>query len=363
MQIAEQEHGRRKNDPPVGGRFLERMKAELDLAIVTIFGVTAGVVIFGFAIFRLLTGHVLGATVDALIAFGIGANVLYAWRTEDVARAGAAFIGFAGMSCVASGLVYGGTAAYWAFLVLSVSFVATRPRPALICSAVLIIAISVQSSLFENRPEQFIFFSTASLVALFAWIFNVRYDAQRRELEALALRDPLTSAGNRRAMRHALTRSVLWSSRKRTPAVLAVLDLDHFKTINDRFGHEVGDSVLVGFADMIRGRLRKDDGFFRLGGEEFVVLLPATTLGEALPVIDVLHRRVADRMTVRGVSITVSVGVAELRLGEDWAAWLRRADEALYRAKEAGRNAVIVDGMSDALVGARPPTPATEVGL
>ena len=159
--------------------------------------------------------------------------------------------------------------------------------------------------------------------------------------------DPLTRAGNRRRMRQALIETVSSVRSTDRPALLAVLDLDRFKAVNDAYGHEMGDKVLVKFADIIRSRLRSNDGFYRLGGEEFVVLLRATSMEEGRPVLEDLRRLVKDGMQTISMSVTVSIGAVSMSGSDDWSAWLRQADAAMYQAKEAGRNRVVIHDMAE----------------
>ncbi|MDX1569464.1 MAG: GGDEF domain-containing protein [Xanthomonadales bacterium] len=323
---------------------LGRLQQEFDLAILTVFGGISAIAVAGFAVYRFLTGSIIGGVVDCGITLGLGAVVVYGWRGNNVGRAGAIFVGFAVMACLASAFVFGGTSTYWAFLVLSISFVVTGVRIALVANIVLIVAIAAQPALFSNLPERMIFAVTALLVTAYGWIFKSRYDTQRRALEAMATQDPLTHAGNRRIMNQHLANAVqARNSPGRTPAVLAVLDLDRFKQVNDTLGHEAGDRVLVRLAEIVRERLRRSDGLYRLGGEEFVVLLNDTTLTEARPVLDDLHRLFGEAMQGTATPVTVSIGAAALWDDEEWEHWLRRADEAMYRAKQLGRDRVEVD--------------------
>jgi diguanylate cyclase (GGDEF)-like protein len=175
-------------------------------------------------------------------------------------------------------------------------------------------------------------------VSFLAWILGNRTEAQRLQLEQLATRDALTGVHNRRALTEELALATEAFARGAPPAAIVVLDLDHFKRINDEFGHEAGDRVLVAFADCARAHVRSIDRLFRLGGEEFVLLLARAPASGLRPFTDTLRERV--RASLRGPDgpVTVSAGVAMLRTGEGWEAWLRRADAALYRAKAAGRD-------------------------
>jgi diguanylate cyclase (GGDEF)-like protein len=149
-------------------------------------------------------------------------------------------------------------------------------------------------------------------------------------LEELNRTDPLTGAGNRRALDEALAHELARAARDGGPLTLALLDLDHFKAFNDRFGHPAGDRLLAGAVAAWRPLLRAVDTLSRFGGEEFAVLLPRCEPAEAVAILDRLRPEL-------GEGQTFSAGLAEWRPGEDPDALVRRADEALYDAKAAGR--------------------------
>jgi len=137
--------------------------------------------------------------------------------------------------------------------------------------------------------------------------------------------------------------------RSLTPLAAALLDLDHFKQINDRFGHAKGDEVLAAVGAALRSCLRASDFAGRFGGEELLVLLPETTAQEALALTERIRDMIAS-IRVQGVerAITVSIGVADLiQHGGDASGLLRQADRALYTAKATGRNRVVIAGADD----------------
>ena len=158
-----------------------------------------------------------------------------------------------------------------------------------------------------------------------------------------ALIDPLTGLPNRAAWSERLDYEVnAWHQRGNSLS-LAMLDLDHFKRINDGYGHLAGDKVLKIIANVLSKRLRPTDFIARFGGEEFVLLMPDSTLADALAVGEVLREAIAAcpfHFKGEPVTITVSMGVAQFQPGERSDLALKRADEALYRAKAAGRNQV-----------------------
>ena len=162
------------------------------------------------------------------------------------------------------------------------------------------------------------------------------------ELRNLAVTDTLTGVWNRRHGTELLTADL--SARRPGQALsLLMLDIDHFKTINDTFGHQAGDHVLIEIASRLRRSLRGSDMVARWGGEEFVVLLRDCALPDALRLAEDIRAAIAELPFGAMGSLTVSVGVAEARAGEDLTTWLERADQALYRAKRSGRNEVAAD--------------------
>ena len=180
------------------------------------------------------------------------------------------------------------------------------------------------------------------LLALGMGLILMAGDRLRAEFEHLASHDSLTQVLTRRVFMDACTQELARCRRHGRSMALLLLDLDHFKTVNDTHGHQMGDRVLVNFAQRITGLLRRPDQLARFGGEEFVLLLPETTQEEAVVVAQRILQRVAE--PVDGLpSITASIGLATNRPDEEQVdALLARADRALYKAKDEGRNRVEV---------------------
>ena len=163
------------------------------------------------------------------------------------------------------------------------------------------------------------------------------------ELLKLAVTDPLTGAFNRRHFMEELHREMARSDRYDTPFSLIMLDIDHFKNVNDRFGHETGDRVLEELVILIRKRIRTSDILARWGGEEFLIMLANTHLSRATPLAKALLKQMRDLPVPEIGSLTASFGVTQYRGGENADALLTRVDNLLYRAKQKGRARVIHD--------------------
>nr|WP_320147002.1 diguanylate cyclase [uncultured Anaeromusa sp.] len=160
--------------------------------------------------------------------------------------------------------------------------------------------------------------------------------------EYLSHRDVLTGAFNRFFFQKRIEEEISWSERYQEPVSMMMLDLDYFKRINDTWGHPVGDLVLKELAQVIRGLIRKTDFLVRLGGEEFIIVMPQTNGDEVLRAAEKIRILLEQhRYPVVG-QVTVSIGVAEHMEGETLDSWYGRVDCAMYQAKESGRNCVKV---------------------
>ena len=175
-------------------------------------------------------------------------------------------------------------------------------------------------------------------------MYPLRNALAYRQAVEMAMRDPLTGAFNRRALDNALDREVELARRQNLPLSLIVIDIDHFKRINDAHGHAFGDDVLVAVSQTIANAIRRCDLFFRFGGEEFVVLASHASEDGAALLAERVRESIAAINLVRGqeVQVTVSAGIADLRAGDDGRSLFGRADDALYEAKIAGRNRCII---------------------
>ena len=193
-------------------------------------------------------------------------------------------------------------------------------------------------------------FASNLLFAVFAVLATlgvvwIEIEQLQADLARLAMIDPLTAILNRRAFMLEYEREVSRCKREQTGLALAIFDLDHFKDVNDTYGHLVGDQVLRQVADTLRASLRGHDVLGRYGGEEFALLMPGTDTSAAMAGTERARLAVGERPIEAGrisIPVTVSAGVAVYGLdGSDWESLLRSADAALYEAKRGGRNRVV----------------------
>jgi diguanylate cyclase (GGDEF)-like protein len=168
----------------------------------------------------------------------------------------------------------------------------------------------------------------------------------QERLSDLAVRDPLTGLFNRRFMEETLERELAQATREGTPLSLVIMDIDHFKQLNDTYGHPAGDYALKALTRLLRVRMRRGDVACRYGGEEFVAILPGATIATAVARADSWRRAFQDlhlEFEGRMIRSTLSAGIAEFpRHGRSGQELLFQADSALYQAKRSGRNRVSI---------------------
>jgi len=178
--------------------------------------------------------------------------------------------------------------------------------------------------------------ATSAFSAIFIRVISV----QQKRMHALAVTDPLTGLANRTLFDASIEQAVAQYRRTSMPMTLVTLDLDHFKSINDTLGHSAGDGVLREMGELMRKRVRRSDKAFRMGGEEFLVLLYNSDADNGRRYAEELRGAVESHAFFEHHPVTASLGVATLLPGEEGKAWMKRADDNLYRAKEQGRNRV-----------------------
>ncbi|TCS41380.1 sensor domain-containing diguanylate cyclase [Reinekea marinisedimentorum] len=161
-------------------------------------------------------------------------------------------------------------------------------------------------------------------------------------LEEIASKDPLTELYNRRAFNVFAEKEMSRAARHDSPASLIVIDIDHFKNINDNYGHDVGDTVLSRMAHLLMRYTRKENVVCRWGGEEFIILIAEANLDVAQNIAESLREKIAGEAFGPLKQVTVSAGVSSYKVGESLKDWVHRADLALYEAKALGRNCVRV---------------------
>lgn len=328
-------------------RLLTRLRNDFQLSIITLMGLFGIIGISPYAVYRLLTGNYLVGVADTIIVLSTVFAVLYAWIARDTVKPGIYLATVFSVNATLVVINLGVNGLFWIYPLILFNFFMVSPGKALLATALVLVSLAghallIPGSVFESHYQMVSFLVTGLMASVLSFIFAFRTRNQRDQLQLLAIHDPLTGARNRRAMNEELKTAMASHRRHSDSYGLLVMDLDHFKQINDRFGHHVGDQVLVAFVELIKRYCRKDDRLFRFGGEEFLLLLPSTDAEGLRAAAQNLLNKVATELKSPGGAVTVSIGGAVLHGGEHWESWLQRADECMYRAKSEGRNRVVI---------------------
>lgn len=322
---------------------LNRLKNDFQLSIISLMGLFGVLGITPYAVYRLSEHNWVVGIADCVIVLSTLLAVGHAWRTGDTVKPGLWVSIIFSIAATVITIKLGVNGLFWIYPLILFNFFMVTPGKALLTMAGVLGALVGYASIhpgtvFDSHYQMVSFLVTTGMASILAFIFAYRTRNQRDQLQRLASKDPLTGARNRRAMSEELQMAVAAKQRSNTDFGVLAMDLDHFKQINDRFGHHVGDRVLTEFASLVKSHSRKQDRLYRLGGEEFLLLLPDTDSAGLQAAAEHLLQQVNQGLSSPGGAVTVSIGGANLQHEESWESWLHRADQQLYAAKHGGRN-------------------------
>lgn len=314
---------------------------KFQLGLVYLFAFLAVVGIGPFIYFRYAQGELPHALLDLAIVGAAVASALYArWKGEATPAILNFAAGFYTLGAIAVVHFNNPIFVFWMFPTILANFFLLRPTHAIFLNLFAIALIVPVAWKLERTLDTFAMMSSLFFVSIMAYLFARLTEGQRKRLEIFASQDPLTMLGNRRSMDEELRLCAEDFARYQIPATLIVFDLDKFKAINDKFGHSIGDKVLVDVGNLVRARLRKTDRAFRFGGEEFVILVRNTKLEDAAIIAEKIREQIVSQINGPKGKITASFGCASIKPEETCEQWFVRADRAMYQAKEKGRNCV-----------------------
>lgn len=321
---------------------LSDSKNKFQRGMVYLFAILTGLVVAPFCVIRALNSEYLNALIDLAIVVVSVSSAIYTWRHGEVTK----------VISIVTSLLYSAGAVivahlndpifvFWLFPALLANVFLLNATPALSANVLAIAAIIPIALQLPSITATLAMLASLLMCASMAYLFALLTHRQHLQLQSIATQDPLTLLGNRRSMDEELQLSIEDFARNQTPATLIVLDLDFFKMVNDKFGHNVGDGVLVELATLLKKRVRRTDRIFRFGGEEFVVLARNTPLKDALQIAEQLRARIEAEIKDPEGALTASFGCAQLLPEENSEDWFVRADKAVYQAKQQGRNCVV----------------------
>ena len=313
---------------------MKRTNEEYILLALCVAGILG---IFPFVIIRILRSELLNAALDGTLVLGVIAIGLYVWKTRSVRVPSIILTIFYLFGMVAIVNINGISLIYWAFPTMTGAYFLLKPKEAVFANVIALL-------LFMPLLLQLDFIGFLSILItlvlnnIFSFIFSRTMHIHQAILTAQATRDSLTGAGNRWLFDENILECIAQKRRNHENVAMIMLDIDHFKKINDEFGHLTGDEVLVKLKGMLRSRLRESDGLYRIGGEEFAILLKRTDGKAAVALAEKLRLMVENSDLLPERTVTISLGVAQCRTDDNARSWLKRADRVLYQAKNTGRN-------------------------
>lgn len=318
------------------------MQRTTEESILMSFSYGGAISILPFAVLRFIQGELIVGLVDSTLILGMLFLGTYVYITHKTKAASLILTVFAlaGMTVVVH--LKGPSVVFWAYPTMVAVYFILPPRMAI--KLTLLAAVAMAPALFDKM--EFTAFITVGITLVvnnvFAFLFAKRMQRQQSQLTQLIRLDPLTGVGNRRALNDKLDDIIAINNRQQQLVSLLVLDVDYFKRINDNYGHTVGDQVLIKLTEIINARIRETDYLYRFGGEEFVVVLTGTDEKIALKISEQLRKLVEEADILEGMTVTASIGVAEIIKGDNVDSWIDRGDRAMYHAKETGRNRVCI---------------------
>ncbi|MDY0250999.1 MAG: GGDEF domain-containing protein [Pseudomonas sp.] len=321
---------------------IKRLRYNFQLSIITFMGAFGIFSLTPYAIYRAYHANYTVAIADSFAIFSIIIAVIYAWITNNTVRPGLYLsIVFSATAAIVT-INLGINGFFWVYPLILFNFFMVSPGRALLAmlavlSTLVIYNIFKPDVIFSDNYQMTSFLVTCLLASILSFVFAYRTQHQRDRLQQLAANDPLTGAYNRRVMTKELHRATL-DRRSGRAYSLIIMDLDHFKHINDSFGHAIGDQVLIDFVSIIQTMVRENDMLFRHGGEEFALLLPDTHQQGLLTIAEAIQKTIFSKLISPAGAVSVSIGGATLTASDNWEEWIHRADKRLYVAKKMGRN-------------------------
>ena len=332
------------------GRHLDHYSSRIYFGVF----ILGGLALSPFALWHLNEGNLLtAAPIAALVLVFWGVD---AWSVLSRQRIGHGAILFVTLFCNFVGLFalvrLREMGIYWIYpMMLAVAFLVPCRWSTPINIANVIFTI-VFAATWMPEALHYRLIATLLLTMTFTVLFSYNIERQQQILKDQAIHDPLTGAFNRRHFDQKLDQAYRLWKRAGQRSAMIMIDIDFFKAINDTHGHAVGDQVLTALSQYIIAQLRPSDYFFRLGGEEFALVLPNTSAQQAALLAERLRRHF-DQGSLDGIipAFTISCGVAGFPECEPPSRWVEKSDEALYAAKKGGRNLVVITPASESLLG------------
>lgn len=308
--------------------------------------ITAGTLVLPFAYYHLVYQH-QGIGIGALITSV--SLYLVAWLCNmRVYKTVYTFIWLTPFTTIFVAYLtnkIGISGSYWCYPTVLLYYFMMSERQAWLSTLLFILVnLPVVWQVLET-VEAIRFTVTFLLVCTYSAIFLHIISRQYSELTHHAITDNLTGLYNRTLLQDSLTHAIYKTKRTKTAFTLIIMDIDHFKKVNDELGHDMGDQVLIQLGAFLKSYFRESDKVFRIGGEEFLILVYNTDEADCANMAEKLRRKIENLPLLSDRKVTVSTGVAGMGSAYDWKQWMKACDEYLYEAKNGGRNRVVASSV------------------
>ena len=313
--------------------------AHSKMLLVLALGTAIG--ILPFAVIRLIQQDWYVAILDIIVVIGMSVIFTYVYLTDNVSKASLVLILVALVANVVSFYLKGISQINWIYPAMLASYYVMSPKKGMIVNFVMLSLYLPKLFTVLSAMNAATVIITVIITNIIAYAFSSGLKSQERALKKLASEDYLTSTGNRRSLDSSLEKLHKALKNHDKTATIILLDLDHFKRVNDTYGHIKGDEVLVRLSELLRSFFVNQDSIFRYGGEEFLVVSKDASKNKSFELAEEFRKIVKNNIIISKKEQTISLGVAEYVKEESIEEWIHRVDIALYQAKKQGRDRTI----------------------
>lgn len=312
----------------------QRYRLILTLALLCLFIMTP------FIVIEFLQGNFLQASLGSVIVFSFTINAFLIFKSQRYYPKSLQYVLTPAIIAYLSLSIWEGdiVGLLWCYPAILAFYFVLPEKIAWFANGILLLVVSPLIFSMHDVVEASRIFGTLLVVSFLSGFFINIINKQNEKLHRMASTDPLTNLANRKNLSSDLLEAVELAKSHNVSASLILVDIDHFKSINDNYGHDAGDKVLVMVSDVLRQSTRRSDRAYRIGGEEFLLLCHHTDERSAVELAESLRKAVSRIICHDEINITASFGIAAWHSDESWQDWFNRTDKRLYRAKDAGRN-------------------------
>lgn len=313
------------------------VKSALGVSLVSV------VILLPFCINNFVHGRIVGGILTLIVTMLCSYNSWLGWQGKYALNLNLfGIIPAITLGIVNATITLGVLGSYWAYLGVFAIYFILPLQPAKYANVIFLLAV-ITAAWGALETVVYLRFSAVLIgVSLFIFISNREISKSHHLLKKQSVTDVLTGVYNRAKLVGCLEDAITAHEREGTNSTLCVIDIDHFKSVNDNFGHDVGDKVLVELCQFIKSMTSNTDTLFRIGGEEFLILMSDTDADVGAKTADALRCLVQDLPLIENHTITLSIGVTGIGPGYNWKEWMKLSDEKLYTAKKNGRNQIVM---------------------